>query len=96
MTVVVEPLRREDAPVASSPSFSVRQRQVVRLIAQGCSSTEIGLELEISPRTARMHADVVRVKLGAEKRRQIPARFQDVTGINPLLADADLAGPVTT
>lgn len=45
-------------------SITPRQRQVVALIAAGCSNDEVGARLGISPRTAKAHADVLRQKLG--------------------------------
>jgi DNA-binding NarL/FixJ family response regulator len=65
-------------------SFTERQRQVVQLIAEGCSNVEIAERLGVSPRTAKAHSDILRSKLGVEKRRQIPLAFKDATGVNPL------------
>jgi non-specific serine/threonine protein kinase len=64
--------------------FTERQRQVVQLIAEGCSNVEIAERLGLSPRTAKAHSDILRSKLGVEKRRQIPLAFKDATGENPL------------
>ncbi|HEU4450745.1 MAG TPA: helix-turn-helix transcriptional regulator [Gaiellaceae bacterium] len=64
--------------------FTERQRQVVRLIAAGCSNVEIAENLGVSPRTAKAHADVLRTKLGVSRRRQIPAAYREVTGDDPL------------
>jgi DNA-binding NarL/FixJ family response regulator len=64
--------------------FTNRQRQVVRLIAEGCSNVEIAERLGVSPRTAKAHSDVLRNKLGVSRRRQIPMAFRLVTGENPL------------
>jgi non-specific serine/threonine protein kinase len=64
--------------------FTERQRQVVQLIAEGCSNIEIAARLGVSPRTAKAHSDILRSKLGVEKRRQIPLAFRDATGENPL------------
>ncbi|HXG75887.1 MAG TPA: helix-turn-helix transcriptional regulator [Gaiellaceae bacterium] len=61
-----------------------RQREVVALIAAGCSNDEVGARLGISPRTAKAHADVLRQKLGVRRRRQIPIAFRLVTGEDPL------------
>jgi len=61
-----------------------RQRQIVALIALGCSNDEIGGQLGISPRTAKAHCDVLRQKLGVPRRRQIPAAFRALTGEDPL------------
>jgi DNA-binding NarL/FixJ family response regulator len=64
--------------------FTERQRQVVRLIASGCSNIEIAERLGVSPRTAKAHSDVLRTKLGVSRRRQIPAAYREVTGEDPL------------
>ncbi len=63
-----------------------RQREVVELIAAGCSNDEVGLRLGISPRTAKAHCDVLRQKLGVQRRRQIPIAFRLLTGEDPLFA----------
>jgi DNA-binding NarL/FixJ family response regulator len=64
--------------------FTERQRQVVRLIAAGCSNVEIAERLGVSPRTAKAHSDVLRSKLRVSRRRQIPAAYRDATGEDPL------------
>jgi DNA-binding CsgD family transcriptional regulator len=71
---------------ALSPSSVVteRQRQVVELIAAGCSNEEIGERLGISPRTAKAHCDILRQKLGVSRRRQIPVAYRLLTGDDPL------------
>jgi DNA-binding NarL/FixJ family response regulator len=53
-------MRSGERPVALSP----RERQVVRLIAAGQSSKEIGRALAISPRTVDTYRDRLRDKLG--------------------------------
>jgi len=63
-----------------------RQREVVALIAAGCSNDEVGARLGISPRTAKAHCDVLRQKLGVTRRRQIPIAFRLLTGEDPLSA----------
>lgn len=78
-------------------AITPRQRQVIRLIAEGLSNEELGLELGISPRTAKAHCDVLRQKLGVSRRRQIPAAFRTLTGEDPLaceLAPAAAVGAV--
>ena len=60
-----------------------RQREVVALIAAGCSNDEVGISLGISARTAKAHSDALRVKLGVARRRQIPAAFRQLTGEDP-------------
>jgi ATP/maltotriose-dependent transcriptional regulator MalT len=68
----------------SPPVLTPRQRQVVELIAAGCSNEEVGERLGISPRTAKAHCDVLRQKLGVARRRQIPHAFRERTGEDPL------------
>jgi DNA-binding CsgD family transcriptional regulator len=61
-----------------------RQREVIALIAAGCSNDEVGARLGISPRTVKAHCDVLRQKLGVKRRRQIPMAFRLITGEDPL------------
>ncbi len=70
-------------------TLTERQRQVVTLIAQGCSNVEIAERLGISPRTAKAHCDVLRQKLGVTRRRQIPAAYRALTGDDPLAQSLD-------
>jgi DNA-binding CsgD family transcriptional regulator len=72
---------------AQEPKATViteRQREVIALIAAGCSNDEVGARLGISPRTAKAHCDVLRQKLGVTRRRQIPVAFRLLTGEDPL------------
>ena len=39
---------------------------------------EIGERLSISGRTVKAHADKIRLKIGANKKRQIPKRLRDL------------------
>jgi ATP/maltotriose-dependent transcriptional regulator MalT len=66
------------------PHITDRQRQVVELIAAGCSNEEVGQRLGISARTAKAHTDVLRQKLGVSRRRQIPMAYRTLTGEDPL------------
>jgi DNA-binding NarL/FixJ family response regulator len=72
--------------------FTERQRQVVQLIAEGCSNTEIAERLGVSPRTAKAHSDILRSKLHVSRRRQIPVAFRDATGENPFESLEPTAG----
>ena len=69
---------------AGLPEITPRQREVVKLIAAGCSNEEVAEQLGITPRTAKAHCDVLRQKLGVPRRRQIPAAFRTLTGEDPL------------
>lgn len=66
------------------PDITERQRQVVELIAAGCSNDEVGAKLGISARTAKAHCDTLRQKLGVPRRRQIPVAYRAATGRDPL------------
>jgi DNA-binding CsgD family transcriptional regulator len=78
----------------SETRFTRRQREVVELIAAGCSNEEIARRLGISPRTAKAHCDVLRQKLSVARRRQIPAAYRLLTGEDPLRPDTILRGEV--
>jgi len=71
------------------PSITARQREVVVLIAAGCSNDEVGQRLGISPRTVKAHCDVLRQKLGVPRRRQIPVAYRILTGDDPLAQSLD-------
>lgn len=68
---------------ADSADITDRQRQIVALIAAGCSNDEVGARLGISPRTAKAHCDVLRAKLGVSRRRHIPLAYRALTGDDP-------------
>jgi DNA-binding CsgD family transcriptional regulator len=68
-----------------------RQLQVIRLIAEGLSNEELGVELGISPRPVKSHCDVLRQKLGVPRRRQIPLAYRLLTGEDPLAQSLELA-----
>lgn len=71
-------------PTDTPFELTERQRQVVELIAHGCSNEEVGERLGISARTAKAHCDVLRQKLGVPRRRQIPSAYRMLTGNDPL------------
>jgi DNA-binding CsgD family transcriptional regulator len=49
---------------------------VLSLIVNGLTDAEAAEQLGISPRTVRMHADVLRVKLGVSRRRHLPLAYR--------------------
>jgi ATP/maltotriose-dependent transcriptional regulator MalT len=73
--------------------LTTRQRQVVALIAAGCSNDEVGAQLGISARTAKAHSDTLRRKLGVTRRRHIPAAYRVLTGEDPLAQAAGVLPP---
>ncbi|CAM3034981.1 helix-turn-helix transcriptional regulator [Pseudomonas floridensis] len=60
--------------VHGSDCLSVRELDVLRLIAQGCSNQQISEQLFISLHTVKTHASHINSKLGVERRTQAVAR----------------------
>ncbi len=61
--------RSRRADTLSDPhALTGRQRQVLDLLAAGCSNREIADQLNISPKTVGHHVEAILVKLGAENR----------------------------
>lgn len=65
--LVAERLRGERRPSALSP-LSSREREVLCLLAEGASTTEIARRLYISPATARNHIQHILARLGVSSR----------------------------
>ncbi len=59
------------SPSDSVPQLTVREQEVVRLVARGMSNKAIGRELAISPRTVEGHLNHVFEKLGAASRTEL-------------------------
>jgi PAS domain S-box-containing protein len=59
--------------VRTSPELSPRQRDVIELVAEGLTSTEIAERLGVSPETVRTHLRNARLKLGASTKAQAVA-----------------------
>src|ERR671913_695081 len=81
-----------NATVERVPPITPRQRDVIVLIAAGCSNDEISERLGISPRTVKAHCDVLRQKLGVRRRRQLPIAYRSLTGDDPLAQGLDPHG----
>ena len=60
-----------------------REREVLSLVAQGCSNQEIATMLFISPATAKTHVSRVMVKLGARDRAQLVVIAYDTGLVSP-------------
>ena len=56
------------------PALTVRERDVLRLLADGLSNEEIGKRLFISPETVRTHIGKAMAKLDADTRTQAVAK----------------------
>jgi PAS domain S-box-containing protein len=66
--------RREVDETAAAEPLSHREREIVRLIADGDSGPEIAAELHISHDTVRTHVRNAMTKLGARSRAQLVAK----------------------
>jgi two-component system nitrate/nitrite response regulator NarL len=56
------------------PQLTPREREVLRLLAEGLANEEIGRRLFISPETVRTHVRKAMLKLGADTRTQAVAK----------------------
>ena len=93
-TALLASVAMQEALTKVPTSITERQRQVIELIAAGCSNEEVGQRLGISPRTAKAHCDVLRQKLGVARRRQIPIAYRLLTGDDPLSRSlGSISGP---
>jgi DNA-binding CsgD family transcriptional regulator len=77
VTVVIEAAKSSDvAPIiVEAYGLSPRERDVVRSIARGLSSSEIASELYLSPHTVRDYVKSVFEKLGVSSRGELVARL---------------------
>lgn len=73
-SAVLDSLRRDHTPANALPPpediLSVRELEVLRLVARGCDNAEIAAELSISPSTAKNHLSNLLTKLGIHNRVQ--------------------------
>jgi predicted ATPase/DNA-binding CsgD family transcriptional regulator len=68
---LVRGLTAPNAPVSRSAQLTVREREVVELLARALTNQQISAELAISPATARTHVEHVLTKLGLHTRAQV-------------------------
>ena len=63
--VLLARLRRPDKErLEKTPNLTRREREVMRLIGEGSTTKEIAARLRISPKTAQVHRDNLKQKLG--------------------------------
>jgi DNA-binding NarL/FixJ family response regulator len=68
---------------AAVESLTEREREVLVLVAQGLSNTEIAEGLVISPATAKTHVSRIMMKLGARDRAQLVAIAYETGTMTP-------------
>ncbi len=66
----------QKAQTSLAESLSVRERNIINLIAHGQSNKEVARDLGISPETVKSHMKHIFEKLEVEKRTQAVARAQ--------------------
>ncbi|MEP6665863.1 MAG: response regulator transcription factor [Nocardioidaceae bacterium] len=63
--------RRPVKPHPQLDTLTLREREIVGLVAEGLSNDEIADQLVVSPATARTHVSRAMIKLGARDRAQL-------------------------
>jgi DNA-binding NarL/FixJ family response regulator len=69
-----------DRPAESGPALTGRERQVLRLLAEGSTTGQIAERLGISTKTVRNHLSALYLKLGVTDRTQAAMRARELTG----------------
>jgi DNA-binding NarL/FixJ family response regulator len=71
--------RRRRVPIGGKrgPELTTRQWEVLELMGEGYTTTEIGRRLDVSPTTVRRHVSDILAKLGVSDRREAIALFSD-------------------
>lgn len=59
------------APTSSAPSLSAREFEILKLLAQGCSLSEIARQLCRNQKTVANHQSAIKQKLGAQNTAQL-------------------------
>ena len=62
-------------------SLTVREQEVLALVADGRTNRDIGLALFIEPRTVEKHVEHIRTKLGARSRTEAAAKWARGVGV---------------
>ena len=71
MEAVVQELASRRGLRSRGMTLTVREIEVLQLVARGCSNQEIGRELVITEHTVKAHLAKIREKLGLESRVQL-------------------------
>ncbi len=68
---LMDRVTREPGPVPAGDMLTEREREIVRLVAQGCSNAEIAHKLMISDKTVKTHMGNILGKLNLQDRTQL-------------------------
>ena len=63
--------RMAQTPTEIAPDLTLREQQVLRLIAEGLSNRQIGERLELAEKTVKNYVSGLLAKLGMERRTQV-------------------------
>lgn len=69
---------RRSGAVTGIDALTQRERQVLALVAEGLTNSQIGARLFISPKTASVHVSAILAKIGAANRAEAAALFTAV------------------
>lgn len=59
--------------IQGGPTFTIRELQILKAVAEGFSAKEAAQNLGIAPRTVECHLDTMRLKLRARNRTHMVA-----------------------
>ena len=65
---------QEDVPGVPATGLTAREREVLKLVADGLTTQKIARRLQIQPATVRTHVEHAREKLDARTRAEAVAR----------------------
>ncbi|MEM6342793.1 MAG: response regulator transcription factor [Bacteroidota bacterium] len=82
MKMLPEIIREEQKP---KPKISKRELEIIRVLAKGITSDEIGVNLQIAPNTVHTHLRNIRKKLGARNSQELLMKAVQIGLIDPSL-----------
>lgn len=68
-------------PVVNGPALTKREKSIAYLVKRGMSDTEIAEELEISPKTVRVHKSNIKRKCGCRTTAELILFLNDNSGL---------------
>ncbi|MFE1878781.1 response regulator [Streptomyces diastatochromogenes] len=74
---------RTRTPDPRLDALTAREREVMQLIAAGCTNDEIAARLVVSPLTAKTHVSRIMAKLGARDRSQVVVLAYEYRMVSP-------------